>query len=1443
MWQSLFVCSPTPVADGNELNAPRSSIFRGALDFMFESIFSTMTAETEDADELLEPPWSSYSIAELQKKAELDLSSAYDALLETFELEKAKHLSALTKLEDAHKIKMAKLTAEVSDLSSQVHAKQRDTDSSLCELEKRLTSLIAARISAAHEQRLRECGEVKLELQQQIHNASSEIKTLHADHEAMTERFETKRLEHAEYLARAAREGLQQAQRVARTQIGAARAQFDKPIQEARSALQAQKILDAETAEHRRREASRLADELAEATRAFNEQLTIEREHASSTHCKSSAESLDEIRIAFDERAKILHRDLKAAEDREGELEDEVSSIRAALDYRTRDEARADADTASLFAGAFARAVDLADIQARDETAAAQLNLKLTVDKAVQAERALRQAEIQALDYAQAEAKQATSREIFSLRSRLERAQAEATNAEQAAERDFRAAQVALQESADKIKEAGTLHPLPMANDNSSPDSSAACGEESKCGDAALEAQLHTLRTDACALRHAVLELRREIAVEESSHAERLELLSAQISRCDTKLQDGPFDSPKRRRRRRREWWFDVATEAAWEAIIAGGRATARETTVDMPARGRGDTLHSPSTKRTVLRAREDDVRRKLALLHDGAGATDDEAVRERRRVLELEAQALDRISSASLRQNDGIHVDGTRTSTQKSKLRKMIFGPRSTSTKLDKKKRVDVLKLRKRNQMEVAREIRAFRKVMVQTASKMQQRLDFDLDAADKLARAFGIFNVAFVDLDFPPTDDAALFGRRDAKPKYDGSVVWRRASDIFKSPSIFSSGINPTDVRHGALGDSWFICALSAVAEFPELVMALFPSDLRELQRTGLYRVRLNQGGLWQTVTIDDFLPCDAQAYDNDPRSVCSHANGPQLWVLLIEKAAAKLRGGYYHLRADFATHGLVDLTGFPTFKIRLRASLDESRLFDLLAEADRYGAIMCASTPGESNFTLSMRAESSITGLLPGHAYSLLAACAVGDHRLVRVRNPWGSFEWKGEWSNADTRWTQPGVAVTVAKHLGCKPSEVAKCADVSTFWMSIHDFAAHFVSVAICLKRSFDSKPWCEARARGHLMRQDSSEYYRFVLSHPSHVIVGIHQPDRRPGVGADDFTALGLTVVRRAEEGDGNDNGLYNGAMAPYILQAAAVPTKDRDVHCPSILDVTSSATVKWPQGEYLLCAYTPSLLPHTIEPYEDRPDDWPPVFDTGIMRPVLDEIFTRFGLDERLNSDEITTFLDVLGLRDDGDRRELCSFARDARRGLSKAELGIWFASHSPATWIAMLKRLGYGPAKRPGLPPVLVSARRVGVSVHADIDVQIEKIIGDIGQGEYMQQLPILQNGRKLPYGDLALYVLHTSSGVGCLVENCAGRPLYVKFDASKSQNCESNVGSLIRQMRLLPQETKIALHLWPKAQGSSPPSVANFFIILSMIIPGAHRWSFAYELDWDSA
>ena len=68
-----------------------------------------------------------------------------------------------------------------------------------------------------------------------------------------------------------------------------------------------------------------------------------------------------------------------------------------------------------------------------------------------------------------------------------------------------------------------------------------------------------------------------------------------------------------------------------------------------------------------------------------------------------------------------------------------------------------------------------------------------------------------------------------------------------------------------------------------------------------------------------------------------------------------------------------------------------------------------MICCSTKSQSDDK-----QYDNIGLVPGHAYALLSAAEVLSSegqltKIVQVRNPWGNFEWKGDWSDDSPCWT--------------------------------------------------------------------------------------------------------------------------------------------------------------------------------------------------------------------------------------------------------------------------------------------------------------------------------------------------------------------------------------------------------------------------------------------------
>ena len=302
-------------------------------------------------------------------------------------------------------------------------------------------------------------------------------------------------------------------------------------------------------------------------------------------------------------------------------------------------------------------------------------------------------------------------------------------------------------------------------------------------------------------------------------------------------------------------------------------------------------------------------------------------------------------------------------------------------------------------------------------------------------------------IDLFFPPV--ARSIGNSTS------AHAWRRAVEILHDDpttdkdetAVFFQSVNANDIVQGELGNCWFLSALASLVEFPEMVDRIFctawPKSVAAARRAakpmyddqGLYKLRFCMHGQWMDVLLDDYFPCKGPMQG----PVFSRAHGPELWVMLVEKAYAKLQGSYWNCRLGLPNEGLLDLTGAPTIRLRF----DESEVsFDDLWSWDRNSCVVCADSSTDSYVD---------GGLVPGHAYTVLQVRQIqqGYYRgaqVLQIRSPWGRFEWGGDWSNESPQ--------LQACRSELEDDGVESTGSNGQFWMSFNDFKLYFASVSVC-----------------------------------------------------------------------------------------------------------------------------------------------------------------------------------------------------------------------------------------------------------------------------------------------------------------------------------------------------------------------------------------------------
>lgn len=171
---------------------------------------------------------------------------------------------------------------------------------------------------------------------------------------------------------------------------------------------------------------------------------------------------------------------------------------------------------------------------------------------------------------------------------------------------------------------------------------------------------------------------------------------------------------------------------------------------------------------------------------------------------------------------------------------------------------------------------------------------------------------NKKFTDSEFPP-DQTSLSKKWDGLTEKQRNswknYVWRRAGEIFGNDyDIFYQEIEPNDIRQGNLGNCYLLSSLSSLAERPYIVKKIFHTV--EKNDYGIYSVWFNSNGTWTNIIIDDYFPC----LNEKAGPAFSRANGNELWVLIIEKAYAKMFGSYHSIEGGNPAVALRDLTGAP-------------------------------------------------------------------------------------------------------------------------------------------------------------------------------------------------------------------------------------------------------------------------------------------------------------------------------------------------------------------------------------------------------------------------------------------------------------------------------------------------------------------------------------------------
>ncbi len=341
---------------------------------------------------------------------------------------------------------------------------------------------------------------------------------------------------------------------------------------------------------------------------------------------------------------------------------------------------------------------------------------------------------------------------------------------------------------------------------------------------------------------------------------------------------------------------------------------------------------------------------------------------------------------------------------------------------------------------------------------------------------------NEPFSDPEFMPNENSLLGLNKNGQPidpnlfsKFGESMrslTWKRASEVYKECSIFVDKIEFSDVKQGSLGNCYFLSALAALTEFPNIIYNIFKT--KEISKNGLYEIGMFIDGEWQIVIVDDYIPFNIER----DTFAFTQPNGVEIWVILLEKAWAKINRGYVNIIGGNPSEPLTAFTGFNVKNIDLenyskdndkrkiketddenmpdepqKLSIDD--LWNTILESDQLNYIMCCNSKIDNKTCNSINSKNIVTQ----HAYTLIGAKGINYKgeliRLCKIRNPWGTVEFNGDWSDSSDKWNEE--LNRIFDHQIKNDSEL----NDGIFFMSIEDLVKYYDSINICCYM-YDSK---------------------------------------------------------------------------------------------------------------------------------------------------------------------------------------------------------------------------------------------------------------------------------------------------------------------------------------------------------------------------------------------
>ena len=219
--------------------------------------------------------------------------------------------------------------------------------------------------------------------------------------------------------------------------------------------------------------------------------------------------------------------------------------------------------------------------------------------------------------------------------------------------------------------------------------------------------------------------------------------------------------------------------------------------------------------------------------------------------------------------------------------------------------------------------------------------------------------------------------------------NIEWKSAKEIFGDEvEIFGETTSMNDIILGPADNSYFVSVISSLANYPNIIIQLFrtfklPSNENPIE------ICVKIGGNWTVICLDDKFLVNKE--NNMP--IFSYSPTKNIWGLLLEKAWAKICGGYENIITGNPKDVFETFTPFRILEINLKKFEQELFWKYIKSSIENNCIIICVTK-------YNIKGLDSI-GFINSQAFSLLDIHSDNKNkndiiRNMELRNPLGDKE---------------------------------------------------------------------------------------------------------------------------------------------------------------------------------------------------------------------------------------------------------------------------------------------------------------------------------------------------------------------------------------------------------------------------------------------------------------